>query len=152
MQYLRKLSQPILDRIDLHIELHPLPIEELAGAKPEEPFPFTFDDVARLRNDQYQRQQCLNAELSHKVLKSMSEDSVDFRKIISRAAEKQGLSARGLVRVLRVARSIADLECNPVIQVHHLAEALTFRTLEKLNALLTPCRRQSPVEGVRNHQ
>lgn len=135
--YLSKLSRPILDRIDVQVELQPVSFEALHG----QPRPAASGDlrseVAAARELQWQRQGCLNAELSAKSLTESIYLDESARTLLERSMEKLGLSARGSVRVLRVARTIADLAQSKQILAAHLAEALSYRALGRIEQHVT---------------
>ena len=131
--YLGRLSQPILDRIDLHIELKALSLSEFAAATPS---------VGLTQNELKQKlrfaiefrlnrgQSLSNAEAHDCEIKSAL--SKNGSMLLTTLGTKLRLSARGAARSLRVARSIADLESSSEIKEHHVAEALTYRKLERI--------------------
>lgn len=134
--YLRRLSQPILDRIDLHIDLDPVPISVIArsGRAPEVD---CSEDrwrrhVVAARRLQLLRQGRLNVELDARALGDPRCCEGSALRLLELAATKTALSVRGYTRLLRVARTIADLEEVAVIQDRHVAEALSFRSLERI--------------------
>lgn len=133
--YLKRLSQPILDRIDLHVELDAVPLDAMTGkARSGTDDQQLREQIVGARDIQHSRQGCLNSELSSK---QVMEDTVlepAALKLLEQAASKMGLSARSFVRILRVARSIADLADASRIATAHVAEALRFRNLERLQA------------------
>jgi magnesium chelatase family protein len=134
--YLRKLSQPILDRIDLHVELSAVPVGTIAQAGGPS------DDGAQERlirqvasAQQLQRERnggVLNAHLPQEVLKKVAQLKADAVALLEKAAERLGLSARGYMRMLRVARTIADMEESAVVGTTHVAEAVSYRGLDRL--------------------
>ena len=131
--FLRKLSQPILDRIDLHVELEAVPLEDLIGtATPKE---LSHERIARLvaqtRLLQNERQQCSNSDLQAEALLGPEGLGSKQQQILERAAARGLVSARGIIRVLRVARTIADLEQSEEVEPQHLSEALSYRVLER---------------------
>jgi len=131
-RYQSRISGPLLDRIDLHVAVPPLPRELLvAGSDPEAVGAAEIRErVAAARAAQWQRQGCLNAELpGTRVLAAAELDSAG-RRLLERASERFNLSARGAHRVLRAARSIADLTGAPRVTAEALAEALSFRALD----------------------
>lgn len=131
--YLKKLSQPVLDRIDLHVELDPVPLSVLTEkGRAEADSSSVKDLVNRARETQSKRQNKLNSELTSDEVKSHVILDAGSKNLLSKAEEKIGLSARGFVRVLRVARTIADLESKSTVLVEHIAEALGFRAIERL--------------------
>ena len=131
--FLRKLSQPILDRIDLHVELEAVPLEDLiATSTPNElSHQRIVQQVAQTRLLQNERQQCSNSELQAEALLGPAGLGSNLQQILERAAARGLVSARGIVRVLRVARTIADLEQAQEVKPQHLSEALSYRVLER---------------------
>lgn len=133
--YLRKLSQPILDRIDLHVELAPVILahvnstSECEITKVEQGYKSL---VLRAREIQLQRQGYANALLPGQVLNEKVLLSSPVRQMLEQACARRGLSARSYVRILRVARTIADIEGIDSIESRHIAEALSYRCLETI--------------------
>lgn len=132
-RYQRKLSGPILDRIDLHVAVPRLRPEELVSLEGDcgEPSTIVRDRVQRARTMQHERwsemgYQC-NAELPEKILRKHLEMEDDVKPFLSDAMKRLRLSGRGFSRVLRVARTVADLEGAEKIAVHHIAESLSYR-------------------------
>lgn len=129
-RYRQRLSQPILDRIDLQVELDPVPIEMVVGTDQNEPQGGAelIESVASARNCQLARQGSLNATLERDELSTSTTQAA--LRLLSRCGA--GLSARGAIRVLRVARTIADLDRTREIIDEHVAEALGYRRLDAL--------------------
>jgi magnesium chelatase family protein len=140
--YVRKLSQPILDRIDLHIELKAAPLESLLQSdgkdeeEREQAAKSMRESVIEARARQYRRQKMLNARLSGRDLSRHARLGASSEALLRKAAERFGLSARGYVRVLRTARTIADLEGASDVADAHVAEALGYRSLQALGGPL----------------
>lgn len=130
-QYRKRLSGPIMDRIDLHIDLPPVQIEKLTGDIKSETSKKVKDRVQKARNLQTKRYKNIklvcNADLSAKNIKEYITLSNDCSKLLRQAASVMSLSARSYYRTIKVARTIADLEAEKNIQVTHLAEALQYR-------------------------
>ena len=133
--YLRKLSQPILDRIDLHVEMEAVPLSVLSVSLSSDDSTdeelCRIDRVARAVHLQKETRRCLNAQLSGTALREAVRLQKDSVSLLERAAEKLGLSARSFTRVLRVARTIADLEGQGEVRTEHIAEAIGYRSLER---------------------
>lgn len=124
-RYRARLSGPLLDRIDLRITVHRLPLTALDAATPAESSACVRARVINARTRQLARQGTLNRQLTetHTALTLTTAD----RHFLQQAGERTRLSARGYQRVLHVARSIADLADEPVMRRAHVAEALGFR-------------------------
>lgn len=135
LAYLRKLSQPILDRIDLHVELNPVAfasIERVPLADQEKAEDELRRRVLAARARQHERQGQLNSLLSGDELGRHIASQRPLRMLLQKACEQRSLSARAYVRILRVARTIADLDNIAEIRPEHISEALTFRSLERI--------------------
>ncbi len=133
LDYQAKISGPLLDRIDLLVETPAIPAAELNRLPPGEPTAPVAARVAAARKLQTARFAALglpirlNAEAEGEALDRICEMDEDARDLLGRAAEKLGLSARGMSRALRIARTVADLEeCERVLR-RHIAEAVGFR-------------------------
>ncbi len=132
--YMRKLSQPILERIDLHIELEEVPFEELTqgvsrtGTEDES---HLVDRVCELQSLQISRQDMLNAALGIDVLASTQHTTRSSISLLESVTKRSLISARSFVRVLRIARTIADWESSALINEQHVAEAVSFRALDR---------------------
>ena len=127
-RYLGKVSGPLLDRIDLHIEVPAVPFEELSSRGKEETSAQIRERVNRARKLQHQRYQGLpyacNAHIPAAQLQEMCPATQAASQLLQRAFESFGFSARTYGRVLKVARTIADLEGCEVIDTAHVAEAV----------------------------
>ena len=137
-KYLNKVSGPLMDRIDIHIEVVPVTHEELASTKPVEKSEEIRKRVIKARAIQnkrfaeYERIHC-NAQMSRKQVEQYCSISTEGEKLLKTAMERLGLSARAYDRILKVARTIADLEESPEIEIEHLSEAINFRSLDRDN-------------------
>jgi magnesium chelatase family protein len=133
-RYLGRLSRPLLDRIDLHVELPALSHAELGGV-PGEPSATVRERVGGARERQRARFRGLrmrvNAELSARQIRRFCPIPPDAERLLAAAMTRLGLSARGHDRVLKVARTIADLEGSETISGEHCAEALQYRGLDR---------------------
>ncbi|GIX32572.1 MAG: ATP-dependent protease [Lysobacterales bacterium] len=125
--YRAKVSGPLLDRIDLQVELRRLPAHELASEARGEGSAAVRERVLAARRRQIERQGIPNAALESRRLGEVASLSSRERELLARAVERLALSSRGVQRVLRVARTIADLEAADAIAGKHLAEALHYR-------------------------
>ncbi len=135
-RYLGKISGPLLDRIDLHIEVTPVPFEELSGPHDGELSASIRERVvtARSRQEQrYARHQGIhcNAQMSSRHVRKYCELDDTGMQLLKKAIRKLGLSARAFDRILKVSRTIADLEGSPSIRPDHLSEAIQYRSLDR---------------------
>lgn len=137
-KYLNKVSGPLLDRIDIHVEVTPVPFRELSKAQASEKSEVIRKRVVSARSIQEQRFKEIqgvycNAQMSTKLLQTYCHISESGMMLLKNAMEKLSLSARAYDRILKVARTIADLEGMDDIQNHHLAEAIQYRSLDREN-------------------
>ncbi len=135
-KYLNKISGPLLDRIDLHVEVTPVPFSELSKAENSEPSAAIRDRVIAAREIQAERYKEVdgiyaNAQMSSKQLKEICMISQAGQTLLKAAMDKLNLSARAYDRILKVSRTIADLAQSPDIKVEHLAEAIQYRSLDR---------------------
>lgn len=135
-KYLNKISGPLLDRIDLHVEVTPVPFSELSKAENSEPSAAIRDRVILAREIQAERYKEIegiyaNAQMSSKQLKEICVISQAGQTLLKAAMDKLNLSARAYDRILKVSRTIADLAQSPDIKVEHLAEAIQYRSLDR---------------------
>jgi len=132
-RYQKKISGPLMDRIDLHLEVPAVDINDLRKKQSgqEESSQQVRARVSKVRSLQLERQGCFNAMLKGKALEThcVLDDACD--QFLDKAVTNLGLSARGYHRVLRVARTIADMEGSTALSANHLAEALSYRSLQK---------------------
>lgn len=135
-RYLSKVSGPLFDRIDLHVEVTPVNFDELAYDQPSEGSKSIRDRVVQARLVQMKRFSSnkgvyCNAQMGTKELKKYSQVGEAGNAILKQAMDNLGLSARAYDRILKVARTIADLECEAEVQTQHIAEAIQFRSLDR---------------------
>jgi len=134
-RYRARISGPLLDRIDLHVEVPPVPREELLGDSPGgESSAAVRARVVQAWERQLQRQGRANAALAGAALERHCALHRDDRQLLLQAVERLGLSARAVQRVRRVARTVADLDGAAAIASGHLAEALGYRRLDRAYA------------------
>jgi len=136
-KYLNKVSGPLLDRIDLHVEVAPVSFEQLANSKPSEKSNSIRERVVSARKIQTKRYNktkvnC-NAEMNSNQLESCCKLNSECKILLKNAMNKLDLSARAYNRILKVARTIADLDNQKNIHPNHIAEAIQFRSLDRDN-------------------
>ena len=137
-RYLNKISGPLLDRIDIHIEVTPVSFDELANSKPSEGSKEIRERVGAARTIQKNRYllrhgiHC-NAQMSMKEFEEHCKIDKAGSQLLKIAMDKMGLSARAYDRILKVARTIADLESKEKIEAAHIAEAIQYRSLDRTN-------------------
>jgi len=134
--YLNKISGPLLDRIDIHIEVTPVKFDELSDRRPAEPSEKVRERVIAAREVQEKRFEenlgiYCNAQMTKQQINKYCEIDQAGQALLKRAMEKLGLSARAYDRILKVSRTIADLADSQEIKTEHLAEAIQFRSLDR---------------------
>ena len=135
-RYVSKISGPLLDRIDIHIEVPAVKYKELRGDSPVESSAEVRERALRARAIQLQRFATeksiyANAQMSPKLLRKYCGISAEGEKLLENAILRLGLSARAHDRILKVSRTIADLDASPGIEPRHLSEAIQYRTLDR---------------------
>ncbi len=135
-KYLNKVSGPLLDRIDIHMEVTPVPFKELTSQRNGERSEVVRERVVRARDIQAIRFNGMNgiysnAQMGSKLLHSVCELTEEGRTLLKTAMERLGLSARAYDRILKVSRTIADLDASEDIKTEHLAEAIQYRSLDR---------------------
>ena len=126
--YKDKISGPLLDRIDLQVEVPHLPSDKLIQRKIDgESSTEIYQRVKTARQYQLNRAGKLNALMSNKEVMEHCTLDNEMKDLLNRAIQKLGLTARGFHRVLKVARTIADLENNETLKAAHISEALGYR-------------------------
>jgi magnesium chelatase family protein len=129
--YRSRVSGPLLDRIDLHVDVPRVPALELRGSARSESTAAVAERVAAAHGRQLERQRKPNAALTAAELAEFGRVSPEATRVLERASERLGLSARAYHRILRVARSIADLAADTRVVSSHVAEAITWRQLDR---------------------
>jgi magnesium chelatase family protein len=135
-KYLNKISGPLLDRIDIHIEVVPVPFGKLSETEPGESSEKVRERVINARKIQEDRFKDYkgihsNAQMTSKMMRVFCEIDEAGSSLLKNAMEHLGLSARAYDRILKVSRTIADLENSKMIQSDHLAEAIQYRSLDR---------------------
>jgi len=135
--YVSKISGPLLDRIDIHIDVPGVKYREMRGSPPPEGSAQIRERVLRARERQLQRfagageRIFANAQMTPRQIRTYCELSPECEQRLERAMTQQGLSARAHDRILKVSRTIADLEGAAEIATKHIAEAIQYRTLDR---------------------
>lgn len=130
-RYQGKLSGPLLDRIDLHIEVPSLPAQDLLKAPPGESTASIAARSSAARARALARQACANAALEGQAIDTQARLSDSATALLQKAAAKLGWSGRSVHRSLKVARTIADLADSATIEAAHVAEAVQYRRVLK---------------------
>jgi len=133
-KYMGRVSGPLLDRIDLHVEVPAVPFQELSANRDGTDSTNMREQVRKARAVQAQRFSnpgSLNSRMSSRLLRKHCPLNVEGRDLLQNAMDELGLSARAHDRILKMARTIADLEESPDIQVPHLSEAIGYRSLDR---------------------
>lgn len=136
-KYLNKISGPLLDRIDIHIEVTPVNFDELAQERVSENSAQVRNRVIHARKVQEIRYaesaiHC-NAQIASRDLRELCRIDESGQALLKKAMERLGLSARAYDRILKVARTIADMDASESISTQHLAEAIQYRSLDREN-------------------
>lgn len=135
-KYLNKISGPLLDRIDIHVEVTPVSFDELSATYKAEPSASIRNRVVAAREKQtvrfaaHEGMYC-NAQMHSKQLRAVCQITKEGHQLLKTAMDRLNLSARAYDRILKVARTIADLEDSESIQNQHLAEAIQYRSLDR---------------------
>ncbi|WP_340065761.1 YifB family Mg chelatase-like AAA ATPase [Ascidiimonas aurantiaca] len=135
-RYLSRISGPLLDRIDIHIEVTPVPFEKLSDTRNGEPSKVIRERVIRARAFQTDRFKHLanvhyNAQMTTRQIRTYCHLQEASLLLLKNAMEKLNLSARAYDRILKVARTIADLDASPTVEGTHIAEAIQYRSLDR---------------------
>lgn len=135
-KYLNRISGPLLDRIDIHIEIVPVPFEKMADKSEGEPSISIRERVVRARERQAERFKddegiYSNAQMTSKLLSKYASPDDAGLKLLKMAMDRFNLSARAYDRILKVSRTIADLDDSDKVESKHLAEAINYRNLDR---------------------
>lgn len=135
-RYVSKISGPLLDRIDIHIEVPAVKYKELRGNGEIESSACVRERVMRARHIQQERYRdeksiYANSQMPPKLIRKHCSISPDGEKLLEAAIQRLGLSARAHDRILKVSRTIADLQGAEAIEPKHLSEAIQYRTLDR---------------------
>jgi magnesium chelatase family protein len=136
-RYVSKISGPLLDRIDIHIDVPAVNFKELRSTVQAEPSASIRERVLKARARQLKRFRgagekfFANAQMGSRQIRTFCELSPDCERLLERAMTQQGLSARAHDRILKVSRTVADLEGAEQLEAKHIAEAIQYRTLDR---------------------
>ena len=134
-RYLAKISGPLLDRIDLHIQVPAVKYRELAQEETSEDSAIIRERILAARRLQFQRLASFgihcNAQMTPRTLRRFCKLDAESEKQMENAITKIGLSARAYDRILKVSRTMADLEGSEKIQARHVSETIQYRTLDR---------------------
>jgi magnesium chelatase family protein len=134
-RYRSRVSGPLLDRIDIHVEVRAVPFRDLAARNTEEPSAALRARVGGARQRQLARfagrPLFCNAQMSSRDLASYCAVDPGAERLLQQAMERLALSARAYTRILKVARTIADLDGSDAIRAAHIAEAIQYRSLDR---------------------
>jgi magnesium chelatase family protein len=135
-KYINRISGPLFDRIDIHIEVVPVDFKRLSDSRPSEHSMVIRERVTHARLIQEKRFEGLdgihsNAQIPSKMLREVCRFNETGARLLKNAMDKLGLSARAYDRILKVSRTIADLDQSADIQTEHLAEAINYRSLDR---------------------
>jgi len=136
-KYLNKISGPLLDRIDLHVEVTPVSYDELAEFKPadvsSEEIRERVIEARKIQTERFKAYKDIhaNAQMPSRMVREVCEITTAGQTLLKTAMNKLQLSARAYDRILKVARTSADLSASPDIKIEHLAEAIQYRSLDR---------------------
>lgn len=135
-KYMNKISGPLLDRIDIQCEITPVPFKDISQTAPGEPSATIRERVIAARQIQEQRYKDIkgihcNAQMTERMIHQYAEPDADSVEVLRSAMERLSLSARAYSRILKVARTIADLDGCEKVQLPHIAEAIGYRQLDR---------------------
>ena len=134
-KYMNKISGPLLDRIDIHIEVTPVKYNKLESSTPSESsqdIKIRVNNARKIQSDRYNGLNIFsNSELTPKLINKYCKLDSQSKALMENAFSKLNLSARAYTRILKVARTIADLDSSENILSHHIAEAIQYRSLDR---------------------
>lgn len=135
-KYVSKISGPILDRIDMHIHVNPVDIASISRLEPSEPSNIIRERVTKARNLQLERYKHIkgvysNANLTSAILRKYCRLDSESQSLLNTAITKLSLSARAYDKILKLSRTIADLDGSENILIHHVSEAIQYRSLDR---------------------
>ena len=135
-RYMNKISGPLLDRIDIQCEISPVPFKDISKAAPGEASAIIRQRVIKARDIQAERYRThkgihCNAQMTERMIHQYAEPDNAGMELLRMAMERFSLSARAYSRILKVARTIADLDGSERVEVQHISEAIGYRNLDR---------------------
>ncbi|MDD5474907.1 MAG: ATP-binding protein, partial [Syntrophales bacterium] len=133
-QYRSRISGPLMDRIDIHVEVPSLrynDLENSGGGESSADIKKRIDKARKIQKERFAKGVPNNARMAARDIRRYCAMERGGSELVEMAMDTLGLSARGYTKILKVARTIADLEGEPVIQSHHVSEAIQYRTLDR---------------------
>ena len=138
-RYRAKVSGPLLDRIDIHIEVPAVEYKDLKSptlAESSKDIRERVEMARRIQNERFKGSKIYcNAQMKGKLIRKYCKLNEESENLLEAAMERLGLSARAYTRILKISRTIADLEGSPNIETHHVAEAIQYRSLDRQTML-----------------
>ena len=134
-RYRSKISGPLMDRIDIHMEVPPVAFKDLSSSEQGQSSYEILERVKKARKIQDNRYQKMkihtNADMNSRHIRQFCALDTESSDLLENAMDRLGLSARAHSRILKIARTIADLEASPDVKAHHVAEAIQYRSLDR---------------------
>lgn len=135
-RYIGKISGPLMDRIDIQTEIYPVPFDDISSSEPAEPSADIRARVVAARLIQEERFKKFkgihcNAQMTDNMISTYAEPDDKGKSLLSNAMKLFSLSARAYKRILKVSRTIADLDNSQTVQAHHIGEAINYRNLDR---------------------
>ena len=134
-KYLGKISGPLMDRIDIHIEVPSVSYDDISKKEDAEPSSSIRERIVKARQIQLERFEGIgirtNSQMDNKLMKVFCQLDAECDTLLKNAIDQMGMSVRSHTKILKVARTIADLENSEYIQSPHIAEAISYRTLDR---------------------
>lgn len=135
-KYMNRISGPLLDRIDIQVEIMPVEFDAMADREPGEPSAAIRERVVKARQIQQERYKdepgiYCNAQIGSRLIRKYAWPDAEGLALLKERMTKLNMSARAFDRILRVARTIADLDASPTVETRHMSEAISYRSLDR---------------------